>query len=212
MRRLLLVVCCVGCAGPAPEGDDTGTDSGVATLMCPLPMASTDAGALPAWKAQMCNVPGSQGGSHWYRLSAALPGSTTDYVQIELWDGLGAFSGGTVHSGTFSITGDDADRGKCGVCVRGIGAKGASGTKEYFATGGTVKVDAVGGNGMPFSVTLTNASFVEIDASTLKPIMAGCTATVASAKIDGMVTQVGGNGGGGGGGGGGGSCATGVGD
>ncbi len=166
------------------------------------------------FNSQMCNVPGSMGASHWYRLSAAIPGSPGDYVQIELWDSLGAFTGGTVDTGTFTISGDDADRTKCGVCVRSIGEKGVAGTKEYFATGGTVKVDAVGASGTPFSATLTGAQLVEIDTGTLKPVSGGCSAALAGIKIEGTVMQVGGGGGGGGGGGAGGAgnCPTGVGD
>ena len=161
MRHLIWIACfSVGCAGQAPGGssgdDDMTPDAGVIGRTCPLPMTNADAGPQTALKAQMCNVPGSQGASHWYRLSAALPGSPTDIVQIELWDNLGAFTGGTVHPGTFTISGNDADRTKCGVCVRSIGLKGMTGSKEYFATGGTVKVDAVGAANTPFSATVSN--------------------------------------------------------
>jgi hypothetical protein len=179
-----------------------------------MPETTADTGALLASKAQMCNVPSSGGSSHWYKLQATLPGSSTSYVQLELWDNLGAFKGGPVTAGLFTIAGDDADRSKCGVCVRAIGDKGASDSKEYFATGGTVNVTAVGGDGTPFSATLSDLSLVEIDASSQKPVSGGCAATVAATKIDGTVVQMGGNGGGGGGGGGGGdnNCLTGVGD
>lgn len=182
---------------------------------CPMPAASTDAGALTASKAQMCNVSGSMGASHWYKLAAALPDST-NYVQVELWDNQGVFAGGPVHPGTFTISGNEADFTKCGVCVRGLGAKGVTGQqKEYFATGGTVNVTAVGTNGQPISATLSNISFVEIDATTHQLVTGGCTATVAGAKLEGTVVQVGGTTGGGtggGGSGGGGQCAPGIGD
>jgi hypothetical protein len=217
MRHLVLIACVsAGCAGPAPGGgdDDMQPDAGVVGRTCPLAMATSDTGALPALKAEMCNVQGSMGAAHWYRLSAALPGAAGDYVQVELWDGRGAFTGGTVRTGIFPISGNDADLTKCGVCVRGIGEKGATGTKEYFATGGMVNVTAVGANGTPISATLSNLTFVELDTGTLKPVSGGCMATVAATKIDGTVVQIGGGGGGGGGGGAGGSgnCATGVGD
>jgi hypothetical protein len=177
-------------------------------------MTTADTGGLTATKAQLCNVPGSMGNAHWYRLATTLPGSSTSYVQVELWDGLGAFKGGTVKTGLYTISGNDADRSKCGICVRGLGDKGASDAKEYFATGGTVNLTAVGGNGQPISATLTNLSFVEIDPSAQKLVSGGCMASVAGAKIDGTVAQMGGGGpgGGGGGGGGAGNCPTGVGD
>src|SRR5215510_678999 len=131
MRHVLLIACVfAGCAGPAPGGgdDDMQPDAGIVGRTCPMAMTTADTGALTSLRAQMCNVPGSTGLAHWYRLSAALPGAPGDYVQVELWDNLGAFTGGTVHAGNFTITGNDADRSKCGVCVRAIGEKGAAGT------------------------------------------------------------------------------------
>jgi hypothetical protein len=173
-----------------------------------------DTGPLVAAKAQLCNVAGSSGAAHWYRLSAALPGSTTSYVQLELWDGRGAFAAGKVQAGTFTISGADASPTTCGVCMRGVGDKGAAGVREYFATSGTVTVTAVGIANEPISATFSNLSFVEIDATSKSAVSDGCAAAVAGTKIDGTVMQVGGGGGGTGGGGGGGMgmCATGVGD
>jgi len=177
-----------------------------------MPDMTTDLGALSATKAEMCNVSGSMGKSHWYKLSTMLPDTSTDYVQVELWDGAGAFQGGTVHTGTFPV---DTAFGSCGVCVRGMGAKGSTEQKEYFATGGTVNVTAVGDSGAPFSATLSDITFAEIDASH-KMVSDGCTAGVTAAQINGIVVKLGGTGTGGGGGGGGGSgagaCATTVGD
>ena len=175
-----------------------------------MPMTSADAGSLTAAKAQLCNVPGSMGAAHWYRVAATLPGATTDYVQIELWDKVGAFSGTTVHTGTFPV---DTSPQSCGVCVRALGDKGLTTAKEYFATGGMVNVTMVGAAGTEIQATLSNVTFAEVD--TNRAVMSsGCTATLAGAQLSGTVVQVGGTGGsgGGGGGGGGGSCPTTVGD
>jgi len=90
-------------------------------------MTNADTGALTATKAQMCNVSGSAGAVHWYRLAAPLPEGATDYIEIDLYDQLGAFVGGTVKIGTFPI---DKDPHNCGVCVRSLGDKGTSGAKE----------------------------------------------------------------------------------
>lgn len=206
MRHFLLVTCALaGCVGSSPGDDDMMPD------VCPMPMTTSDAGALAATKAQMCNVTGSMGAAHWYRLAAPLPGSSTSYVQLELWDGLGAFTGGKVHTGTFTIAGADANRSTCGVCVRGIGDQGGSDATEYFAISGTVNVTAVGINGEPISAALSNISFVELDISSQKTVTDGCASALAAARIDGTVTQIGGSSGGGSGGGSG-QCATGVGD
>jgi hypothetical protein len=236
MRHLpfILVSLLVGCMGPMPDegGDDgtgsatgsgssggsdssgtgsgSGSGSGTTQRACPLPASTPATGALTATKSQMCNVPGSQGAQHWYRLAATLPGGATDYVQLDLWDNKGAFAGGTVKVGTYPITGNDAAYATCGICVRGLGDKGTTGQKEYFATGGTVNVTAIGGNGLPIAATLSNLTLVEVDATTHAPVASGCTASVASTQVSGTVVQV--AGGGGGGGGGGGACPATVGD
>ncbi|HEX3763806.1 MAG TPA: hypothetical protein VHW23_34155 [Kofleriaceae bacterium] len=186
----------------------TGTDGGGTQRVCPLPMTTADAGMLNAVKTQLCNYPGSMGAQHWYRVFATLPGSTMNYVQLELYDKFGVFANGTVHTGTFTV---DPDPSNCGVCVRGMGDKGAGDAKEYFATTGTVNITAVGAAGTTLSATMSNLGFVELDTSR-KPVSGGCTAAVTAGQISGMVMQVGGTGGGGGGGGGGGMCLQTIGD
>lgn len=207
MRKILLSLlmitgCMVGTealpgGGPDEVGDDVGPtpDNPNPQRTCALPETTADAGDLAALKAQQCNVPGSGGARKWYRVDATLPGSM-DHVQIELWDGRGAFSAGAVVVGTYPITGAELNPATCGVCVRGLGDKGAATQKEYFATAGQVQVTAVGGNGLPVSVTLTNATFAEIDAAKA-PVAGGCTATVSRAKLDGTIVTVAGGGGGG---------------
>src|SRR5215470_5800807 len=102
MRKLVLAVCLSGCMGTSPS-DGSGADA--TPRICPMPATMPDTGTLGALKAQLCNVSGSMGHAHWYRLSAVLPGSSMSDVQLELWDGRGAFAGTPVHTGTFTITG-----------------------------------------------------------------------------------------------------------
>jgi len=224
MRQILLSIlvvvstgCMIGDTTPGGGDDDGGGDGtgpgpdGATPRTCSLPDNTADTGDLAALKAQQCNVPGSQGTRKWYRLSATLPGSM-DVVQVELWDGLGAFTGGTVAVGTYPISGAELAPATCGVCVRGLGDKGQAGQKEYFATSGSVQVTAVGGNGTPISATLTNATFAEVDPTARTLVSGGCTANVARAKVSGTVVTVGSGGGGGGGGGGGAQCPATVGD
>jgi hypothetical protein len=216
MRTLLLglVLMATACTGGAPGGGGGGggTEPDAPTGMmanCPLPATTADAGSLPALKAQRCGVPQS-GGAKWYRLSATL--ASGDIVQLELWPASGAFTA-AVTTGTFTIQGVETDYAKCGVCLRAIGDKGTATAKEYFGTGGTVNVTALGINGQPISATITNATFAEIETTGHTKVANGCTASVGHLKVDGTVMDVGGTGGGGGGGGGGGAqCAPGVGD
>jgi hypothetical protein len=197
MRHLLIIAALAGCSGGGKKSD-----------VCSLDMAMPATGALPAWKAQLCNVPGSMGALHWYKLSAALP-EQMDYVQLELWDHAGAFAGTAVHTGTFDV---DPDPATCGVCVRAIGDKGLPTEKEYFATSGSVTVTALGADTQPISATLSNLTFVEVDAKVL--VTDGCVADLAATQMDGTVVKTGGAGGGGGGGGntGSGGCLLTVGD
>ena len=123
---------------------------------------------------------------HWYRAFATLPGSTMNYVQIELYDKLGAFAAGTVQTGTFPV---DTNPATCGVCVRGLGDKGAADAKEYFATTGTVTISSIGGNGGTLTATLSNLGFVELD-SNRHPVSGGCTATLAAAIVSGALAAM----------------------
>ena len=214
MRKILLSLflvtgCMVGNNTDDATGDDDGGDDQqmdpqqqnpdpTQQRTCSLPETSTDAGSLAAAKAQQCNVPQSGGTKKWYRVSASLPG-TMDFIQIELWDGRGAFAAGAgaVAPGTYQLTGAELSPTTCGICVRGLGDKGAATQKEYFATSGTVQVTSVGTGGGAVSVTLTNARFQEIDAAKA-PVSGGCAAPVSNAKIDGTIVVAGGGGGGGG--------------
>lgn len=183
----------------AGDGSGTGSGSGSGSgAACPLPEDGADTGDLAALKAQQCNVAGSQGQRKWYRLSATIPG-TQDVVQVELWDGRGAFTGGAVTPGTYQITGAETDHATCGVCVRALGDRGGAGQKEYFASGGSVEITAVGGNGAPIAATITNVTFDEVDPTTHQKVTGGCTAALARSRVSGTVISVSGGGGGGGG-------------
>lgn len=151
---------------------------------------TADVGTLPALTAQRCNVMGSMGQLKWYRLAATIADGAI--VQLELVDGAGAFAGGTVRTGTFPI--ETSARG-CGVCLRAIGDKGGPAETGYFGTGGMVNITELGAGGAPISATITNASLAEVDA-TQAAVTGGCTATIASVRVEGTVMDVGGTGGG----------------
>ena len=201
--RLVLGLCLLAVVGCSDAGS---SEPRICPMPAPFPDATLDAGTLSAHKAQRCNVSGSMGQRKWYRLSALLAGST-DVVQLELYDGAGAFAGGTVRVGTFPVDTSDA---QCGVCLRALGDMGEPTETEYVATGGTVTITALGADGQPISATITGATFAELGVEATPPNVP-CTATLGSIKIDGTVMDVGGTGGGGGGGGGG-QCPATIGD
>jgi hypothetical protein len=162
-----------------------------------------DAGMVTAFKAQRCNVPGRR---HAVAPAVSAAAQLDGLHPAELWPNLGAYSGGVVTTGMYTIGGADAAYNTCGVCGRALGDKTQASQKEYFATGGMVNVTAVGAAGQPISATLTNLSFVQVDATTKAPVASGCMAMFGGAQISGTVMDVGGGGGGGG------ACPTTVGD
>ena len=176
-------------------------------------MDTADAGQLSALASERCNVSGSMGSKNWYRLSAMLPGGN-DVVQVELWPERGAFRGGPVRTGTFTLSGDDLSFATCGVCLRAMGDKGMPTEREYFAIAGTVEVTAVSPTAdAPFVATILDASFAEVDGDHVE-LSKGCATDLERAKISGLVVPRGGSGGGAGGGGGSGAagCTTTIGD
>lgn len=209
-RRLLLLrgmrILAVGCLVTVAACSDPGSEPRTCPTPEPFPMVTADAGTLMALKAQRCNVSGSMGLRKWYRLSATLPGST-DVVQLELYDGVGAFAGGVVRVGSFPVETGEA---QCGVCLRALGNKGEATETEYVATAGMVNITAIGASAQPISATITAAAFTELGVEATATNMP-CTAMLGSLKIDGTVMDVGGTGGGGGGGGGS-QCPTTIGD
>lgn len=214
MQNLVLVAtlglaACGG--GAAMTGVDVGPDATAA--LCALPASEADAGSVTALAAQRCNVPGSMGAQHWYRLLGTLQSGAMDIVQLELWPNLGAFAGGAVHTGTFTIQGDDADYTRCGLCVRAVGHHGATDQMLFFATGGTVEVTSFGDAPTAFTATITNATFEQVTATGLA-VPGGCASALPHVAVSGPTVNKGGTGGGtgGGGGGGAGGCVRTVGD
>ncbi len=211
---ILLASTLAACGGGnmSTTGDDVTVDA-PAVAQCILPMSEADGGSVTALAAERCNVPGSMGAMHWYRELATMPSGPMDIVQLELWPNLGGFTGGTVKTGTFTITGDDADPTKCGICLRAVGHHGGTDQMVFFATGGTVELDSFGDAPTAMTATVTNAVFEEVDANNAL-VSGGCGSTmVPHVAITGPTTNVGGTGGGTGGGGGGtGGCKSTVGD
>lgn len=106
-------------------------------------------------------------------------------LQIELYDKIGAFAGGNVHTGTLPV---DTNPLSCGVCVRGLGDKAAADAKEHFASAGSVTVSAIGGNAMPIAVSISGITFVELDKNRAV-VSNGCSTSAAGAQISGTVMQ-----------------------
>src|SRR5437867_2602399 len=149
-------------AGP-PPGTDAGSnarsDAGPAPTDCVVPAtyATIPGGGQSATER---SIPGSTG-SHYLTFDVALDvAAPHDSFVLQLWDGYGAFSGGSYHAGTYTIAGAEADAVTCGVCAYLYGDVDAAGkpTQEYFAQGGTVTVTSVSGT---MSGSVSNLTFVQ---------------------------------------------------
>ena len=114
-----------------------------------------------------------------------------DFFELDLWDGYGAFAADDqrVATGTYPISGPDADVLDCGVCVfvHGNVTQGGGGVmieKTYFATSGSITVDefagtTVAGSGASLSLT-------EIDDQGA-PVVGGCTVSIPSVTFSGDI-------------------------
>ncbi|HVK78848.1 MAG TPA: hypothetical protein VM734_36360 [Kofleriaceae bacterium] len=208
---VLVPACIVGDPTQDPPDVDPEVDAGTSPdpdpdpvpAACGLAASIPDAGTIAPATAERRNQPGSMGAAKYHVAYATLPGST-DRVQIELWDGLGAFAGGVARAGTFPLTGAELSYDTCGVCVRAIAEHGTPSAQEFLAKAGSVTVTAIGAPGSPLTVSVTGVDFGQVDATTMLPMATGCQASLAGAAMSATITDIAGGGGGGGGAGGGG--------
>jgi hypothetical protein len=117
-----------------------------------------------------------------------------DLLFVELWDGFGAFSGGQIAPGEFTIEGAEANLADCGVCIYAYGdAQSAGGqvtiAKQYMAASGTVTVDAAGtraGNDITgnFTGSISGLTMIEINQDTGEPVSGGCETAIQSVSWD----------------------------
>lgn len=188
--------------GGGDDGGGGGDDGGDGVEACAIAEALGPVGALGEAEAERNNVAGSMGEANVYSVAARLGSSEPgDWVVVELWDGFGAFSGGTVTTGTFEIGGADASVESCGVCVfllAGVDESTEEAAQAFMAQSGTLVVSSVLPN---LTGTLDGVAFQEIDDETGELASDGCSAALDSASYDAAVTCFGGGGGGGGGGG-----------
>lgn len=160
------------------------------------PPALLDAGVADASPQASCLVPGDYGalGSKTGTADATIQNSLSvtidagppkDNLLLRLNAGSGAFAGGALKTGEFSITGADASFGTCGLCVSLIAdiVANQGPTKFYFATSGTVKLTTVtptaGTTKSTITGSATNLQFVEVDVGGA-PVSSACAPKIAS--------------------------------
>lgn len=113
-------------------------------------------------------------------------GPPKDDFFLKLVAGQGAFAGGALETGTFTIAGADASMATCGLCTNLIAdiVTGQGPTKFYFADAGTVKLTSASATTTATTSMIagsaTDLHFVEIDINSGLPVTGGCTATIPS--------------------------------
>jgi len=170
-----LVLLAAACSSdPAPILLDGSVSDGNKACLIP-----SDYGALGAKTGTAdLNTPNS--------LTIVLdPGPPKDDFFVKLVAGKGGFAAGALKTGTFQITGADADFNNCGLCVNVIAdiVAGQGPTKFYFPDAGTVTLTsatATGATASQIAGSAQNLHFVEIDLGTGLAVPGGCSATVAS--------------------------------
>jgi hypothetical protein len=164
------------------DGPDAGGDPGA----CDTP-SSFAGGALGEPLAQR----GDQGEklpANVYSVGGLLDASESpDVLQIELWDNYGAFAGGAVTPGTYTLAGAELTIESCGVCVSLFADIASETGRGYFATGGTVTIDSLSPN---LKGSVANLTLVEWDVNTDAPVANGCSTAIPAATFDAVVEQV----------------------
>lgn len=104
------------------------------------------------------------------------PGPPRDSLFIKLTGGNGVFAGG-LGTGTFQISGVEADLNACGLCVSVIAdiVAGTGPTKLYFADSGSVTLTATS----PPAGTLSGVHLREISFAGTT-VSSGCEATISA--------------------------------
>lgn len=203
-----LAACLVAACGGDDDGDDS-TDTPVVDGGDPFPdatevvctdYAALDLGALepiPAAEAVDQANPDPPEGNPDARVlrlrGDAANGTKPDLVEIELWDGLGEFTGGMMAPGTYEITGAETKVLSCGICLyiysdaTVVDGEVVDSAKDYIATGGSITVDSVTGN---FTGSLDGVTFTEIDWTSEdgSALDGGCTTAIPSATFDVAIT------------------------
>lgn len=204
---LLLVACGGGDDGGGVHFVDSGTGGGgdgdgggcpiadSLTGLDPLPSAMAFDTAQPPLNDQDPPDPAVR------YLSVGTNFSDTNLLFVEMWDGYGAFSGGTYNDGNFpktiTLQGDDTTLVGCGMCVYVLANAQVDANnnltfdKAYIATGGTVTITSAGARANDkvtgqYTGSLSNVTFGEIDESTDdgSALSGGCTSGVATATWD----------------------------
>jgi hypothetical protein len=175
-------------AGPDDDDADEPDAGGYDDVEDPAEVAcgvKADLGALGAVTGSAVSEIGAAVAGESIYFGAAINATAPiDQLQFDLYEDYGPFDGG-IHTGSFPITGDDADPLACGACLYVAANVGSGGPEKlYFARSGTLNITVIN---TTISGTVSNASFVEIDIETGSILPSTCKTKVASASFSGTL-------------------------
>ncbi|MBP6840279.1 MAG: hypothetical protein KA190_23475, partial [Kofleriaceae bacterium] len=123
------------------------------------------------------------------------PAEPTDFLLVELYSKFGVFQNGVV-TGTFNLTGEEANYVDCGACVRLLtDATQSDYGDDYMANGGTLNITAAADAvGETLTFTLSNVTFRHVDFTVMNNQVtaqadnaSGCTTTISNATFTGAL-------------------------
>lgn len=110
-------------------------------------------------------------------------------LRVELWDGYGVFAGGSSHTGTFDLAGDEISAASCGVCVylslrtTPVGSDSST-YVTLLATSGIVDVTQLGGAGSDIEASVAGLELAELDTTSSARVEGGCTSVLDDASLN----------------------------
>ena len=200
--------CGGGNGGPSSDGVDAsaapdarppdagGSSVDAAPAACTAPASFGDAGALQAEAFFVPDVnEGTDDGAtdDLLVMIAPLDGTAMpDAIELRLFAGYGAFTGGAIRTGTFELTGAELDLNECGICAGVITDTTQDGyADDYLPTGGTLELTAIGtAAGQMLTGRLSNLSFRHVtvaDDGSAPPADDTCATTLAAASFSAML-------------------------
>jgi len=110
-------------------------------------------------------------------------GEKPDILEVALFDGSGAFTGGVARTGTFTISGVETSPEECGICVSLYGdvdPETGDPSQVLIAQSGSVEITSITGT---FQGSLSNVSFKSLDLMT-DAVTDDCEASLSSASLN----------------------------
>src|SRR5690606_15946028 len=185
---LVAIPIAAACGGEEAAG---GPGGGLPPFDCPAATALGDVAELAGARAgQETQPPGAQAPDppldpQTYYISGHIDGG--ELVELDLWEGYGAFAEGDkrVAPGTYRIDGDDRRALLCGICFYLLGdfdpLTGVA-DQVYLAIAGEVTIDSVSGELTGSAFDLAFAA-IDLDHPEGAPLEGGCTATMTSIQF-----------------------------